>query len=420
MRVGAALVTSLSAISLFAADPFARLSLAPVDGGGLLPILEHPAMVIHPPLLYVGLLATLPAFLGVFACRRWLALSAATLTVALALGAWWSYAEQGWGGYWAWDPVENGGFLPWLAAVAALHVPSTAGARLKTATSMAPFVLAMAGTWLTRSGNAASVHAFADARVVGRALLGVVVVLVVASWVAVRRLPRGDGERVGGLHRMHLVANLMVLTVVGVGTLAPVIRRAVGGPLVAIDGRFFARLLAPVVAVSLVGMAMATWRGRSAAQRLAHIGLGVMLVGVVGTVTGRHELVILTPGQTASVAGRSLVFAGTTQGVGSRPNTTEVRADVSVDGYEMSPSFVVFNTSNQLLVETASSRRWWGDVQVVMAVRSTAGPTVFNVHVAPLQSLVWLGALVMAVGLCLASIRRWPTTPATCDHSLPQ
>ncbi|HJV08632.1 MAG TPA: cytochrome c biogenesis protein CcsA, partial [Acidimicrobiales bacterium] len=111
--------------------PFDRLAVPALDGGGLNPVLLHPAMLYHPPLLYAGAVGMVVPFAWAMAAGgdgRWLApaarfagVSLVLLSAGLLAGAHWAYVELGWGGYWAWDPVENGGLLPWLAGVAFLH-----------------------------------------------------------------------------------------------------------------------------------------------------------------------------------------------------------------------------------------------------------------------------------------------------------
>ena len=114
--------------------PFATLAIPAVDGGGLTPILRHPAMLYHPPLLYSGYVGlAVPAAMAVAAlvsrtagdwlavARRYMVASLVLLAVGMTAGAHWAYVELGWGGYWAWDPVENGALLPWLAGIAFLH-----------------------------------------------------------------------------------------------------------------------------------------------------------------------------------------------------------------------------------------------------------------------------------------------------------
>ena len=117
---------ALLTVDLAVASPFSRLDIPAVGGFGLTPILEHPAMTVHPPVLYLGFGLAFGAFViaagnrdASVSARPWLLGSVAALTLAMTLGAVWSYAEQGWGGYWAWDPVENTSLLVWLAALVA-------------------------------------------------------------------------------------------------------------------------------------------------------------------------------------------------------------------------------------------------------------------------------------------------------------
>jgi cytochrome c biogenesis factor len=429
VRACAAIAGSFFVIGALAADPFERLALPPIDGGGLSPILEHPAMLIHPPLLYLGALLTLPAFVlaataasrpdAIATARRWLIASAAVLTVALALGAWWSYAEQGWGGYWAWDPVENGGLLPWLAAVAAVHVSSSGSARLRVGTAMAPFTLAVAGTWLTRSGAAQSVHAFAEARVVGWGIGALSAAIIVWAIVAIARTPnqRGDGSRLSRLSRVQIVLAAEVAVIVSIGTFAPVIFRSLGHP-ASISGSFFARLLVLSAVVAMAGsmLAIAGRHRRSRAQLIAHIGFLLMLSGVAGSVVHRTERIILSPGQSRTVLGRNVRYLGSFEPTNTRADTEPGFADLRIDGTTMRPGLVRFTATDQVLVETATSRRWWGDVQAVLVARLPSDVATFDIRVWPFQSLVWIGSLVMAFGLVGAGVRRRvsvSTTPAT-------
>ena len=200
------------------------------------------------------------ALVGADAGRDWLAVarrfmlpSLVLLAVGMAAGAHWAYVELGWGGYWAWDPVENGALLPWLAGVAFLHSalvaaerrpadpaasPSTRGRLRPTVRAAAPsahglaflaFGLSLLGAFLTRSGVTASVHAFAEARAVGRVLLATLAVTSVAlvGLMVVRRRRGGRRSRSTALTRAGAVrANnallLAVIVVVGFGLLYPV------------------------------------------------------------------------------------------------------------------------------------------------------------------------------------------------------
>src|SRR5579862_7050821 len=169
----------------FAANPFGLLEgpLRP-DGSGLNPLLQYPEMVIHPPMLYLGYVGTTIPFafaLGalimkypgdkwIHITRRWTMVTWGFLTIGIFLGAHWAYAVLGWGGYWGWDPVENASLMPWLVGTAFLHSVMMQEKRgmLKVWNMwlvFATFWLAILGTFLTRSGIIASVHAFAQSSI---------------------------------------------------------------------------------------------------------------------------------------------------------------------------------------------------------------------------------------------------------------
>src|SRR5213592_1611887 len=182
---------------VFAASPFHVLASAPAEGNGLNPLLRHPSMMIHPPMLYSGYtLFTVPfAFaVGALAARRvdaeWIrstrrfALAAwFFLGIGILLGARWSYSELGWGGYWAWDPVENASLMPWLTGTAFLHSVMIQEKRgmlkvwnvfLITLT----YLLGILGTFITRSGIVNSIHAF------GASTLGVPFLVLIGVMIA--------------------------------------------------------------------------------------------------------------------------------------------------------------------------------------------------------------------------------------------
>ena len=180
-------------------DPFATLSPAPADGIGLNPLLQHPSMMIHPPMLYSGYVAfTMPFAFAIGALitrrldadwirstRRFALIAWAFLGLGLLLGARWSYTELGWGGYWAWDPVENAALMPWLVGTAFLHSIMVQEKRgmLKVWNAcliVATFSLALLGTFLVRSGVLQSIHAFGDSTV-GPYILGLIAVVLIGS-----------------------------------------------------------------------------------------------------------------------------------------------------------------------------------------------------------------------------------------------
>ena len=358
--------------------PFDRLAIPAIDGGGLNPVLLHPAMLYHPPLLYAGAVGLLVPFALAVAgmVRRrgdWLPPAVRAASVSLVLlgggllaGAHWAYVELGWGGYWAWDPIENGGLLPWLAGVAFVHAavvarrrggPSGAAAGL----AVLAFVLGLLGSFLTRSGASVSVHAFAEAPAVGWVLGLVLAATTVAAVLLLfrRRTPAPPVAIVSG--QGAVVANNVLLVglavVIGFGTVFPLL----AGDGVIVTGRYFALVAAPLavallallgvgprlrwaggvdgrrlrpavagllaaavagiwfverrpLAVLMVGLAgaaaaltVAEWRRRPRARwPIAHLGVAVLLAGVAGTTTGVHVAVPLGPGDEVEVRGWTL------------------------------------------------------------------------------------------------------------------
>src|SRR5215510_3856599 len=172
------------ATSCFKANPFTRLDFLPADGRGMNPQLQNPGMALHPPNLYLGYVSTAIPFAFAMAAlftrrldaewlsvvRRWALVTWFFLTVGIVLGMWWAYVELGWSGYWAWDPVENASFLPWLTTTAFLHsimIQEKRGMLRKwnVVLVVMSFLLSIFGTFITRSGVIESVHSFAQSPV---------------------------------------------------------------------------------------------------------------------------------------------------------------------------------------------------------------------------------------------------------------
>src|SRR5215204_2152902 len=258
-------------------SPFSTLAAPPAEGAGLNPLLRHPSMMIHPPMLYSGytLFAVPFAFaVGALVVRRvdaeWItstrrfALAAwFFLGVGIILGARWSYAELGWGGYWAWDPVENASLLPWLTATAFVHSLMVQEKRgmLKiwnASLVLTTGILAVLGTFLVRSGILESIHAF-GASTLGKPFLGFITVLVAGSVVlVVTRLddlrPEGRFESLLSRESIFLLNNLVLVSLCFVifwGTFFPLISEAVTGQRASVGPPWFDRYTVPL-AIALV------------------------------------------------------------------------------------------------------------------------------------------------------------------------
>ena len=264
-----------------AANPFKILSNPPVDGPGPNPLLQdHMMVAFHPPMLYLGFVGfTVPfAFaMSALLLRRggveWLTRTRRAnlvawcfLTGGLVLGAWWSYEVLGWGGYWAWDPVENAAFIPWLVATAFVHsaVVQVKRGMLQAwnfVLVLATFALTILGTFLTRSGVVVSVHAFTTSTV-GPALL-VFFVLILGGGFALfatrgeALASRARPERMASREGMFLLNNLLLCLfafIVLLGTVYPIFVEALRGSQVSVGRPFFDRLGVPLAFALLLVM----------------------------------------------------------------------------------------------------------------------------------------------------------------------
>ncbi len=261
------------------ANPFQPVSPVPADGPGPNPLLQnHILMAVHPPLLYLGYVGmSVPFAFAVGAvcagevardewirlARPWTLVSWGFLSAAIIAGMWWSYEVLGWGGYWAWDPVENASLLPWLTATAYLHsvmVQERRGMlRLWNLNLLVgTFVLTILGTFLTRSGILSSVHAFTTGTI-GYYFLGFIAFVLVSSLVLVagssdQLRTAGRMESAASRETVFLLNNLFLTTfmfTVLVGTLYPLVAEAVRGVKVSVGEPFFNRMTLPMVVVLL-------------------------------------------------------------------------------------------------------------------------------------------------------------------------
>jgi cytochrome c-type biogenesis protein CcmF len=295
-------------------NPFtASPSPIPADGVGLNPLLQHPSMMIHPPMLYSGYVAfTVPFAFAIGALitrrvdaewirstRRFALIAWAFLGFGLLLGARWSYTELGWGGYWAWDPVENAALMPWLLGTAFLHSIMVQEKRgmLKVWNAsliVATFSMALLGTFLVRSGVLQSIHAFGDSTV-GPYILGLIGVVVIGSTgLIVSRLDDLKSEkRIDSLvsrEAVFLVNNLLLVALVLVtfwGTFFPLISELFTGEKASLAAPWFDEYTTPlgVALVLFTGVGpLLAWRRVSWAglRRIILLPAAVAAVAAVG------------------------------------------------------------------------------------------------------------------------------------------
>ena len=294
-------------------NPFTTLAAAPQEGAGLNPLLRHPAMMIHPPMLYTGyvgfsipfafaigaLIAGRTGADWIRATRRFALVAWTFLGTGIMLGALWSYTELGWGGYWAWDPVENASLMPWLVGTAFIHsimVQEKRGMLKVWNVSLicATFVLALLGTFLVRSGILESIHAFGASTIGVQFLLFIATVIATSAALILWRLPdlrsRAKLDSLVSREAFFLLNNLVLVglcLVILWGTFFPLISEALTGTEESVGPPWFNRLTTPLalvlVLLSGVGPVLA-WRRVTpgAMRRILLVPVAVTLAALAG------------------------------------------------------------------------------------------------------------------------------------------
>lgn len=291
-------------LAIVHSDPFAVMFPVPMDGSGMNVLLQNPYMMFHPPSLFSGYTAlTIPFAYALGALlygditagwlrtvRRWTLYGWTFLTIGIFLGGRWAYVELGWGGYWAWDPVENSSLIPWLLATCLLHsliVQERLGhlKRMSLLLCIFMFFFCFFGTFITRSGIISSVHSFAQSPIGPNYLMYIVGILVVSlglyMWRAPGILP-AQTEKVWGFSREsalvlgQFLLVTMVVTVV-IGTLYPVVSEAITGLRFSVQAPYF-NSFAPYIGFAMV----------------AAIGLGNLLRFQRQHITGGSRGLVMT------------------------------------------------------------------------------------------------------------------------------
>jgi cytochrome c-type biogenesis protein CcmF len=323
LAVQGLIAAAFLAFIILASNPFARLFPTPVNGADLNPLLQDPGLVLHPPFLYLGYVGFSVAFAyavagliggkidGAWAREaRPFALSAwVFLTIGIGLGSWWAYYELGWGGFWAWDPVENASFMPWLAGTALIHslrVTEARGAfRAWTAfLAILAFSLSLIGTFLVRSGILTSVHAFAVDPLRGQAILAILALTIGGAFTlfALRGPALKSEARFAAVSRESalLFNNVLLVAacaVVFFGTFYPLLVELQGGKISVLAPYFnvvftpFALLILLIIAP---GAALSWKKGklRETVQRLWPAGLAA--VAALALAAALYKPILLT------------------------------------------------------------------------------------------------------------------------------
>src|SRR5215475_1656245 len=327
-----ALATMLGILAFFllvmsvAAPPFQRQLPVPADGRGLNPLLEDTGMITHPVALYLGFTGFAVPFAFAMAAlatgrvgdtwltltRRWTITAWYFLSLGLLIGGWWSYHVLGWGGYWAWDPVENAAFMPWLCGTAFLHSVMIQERRrmLKLwnlTLIILTFSLTIFGTFLTRSGIIGSVHAFTQGSI-GQFFLGFLAVVLLSSfsllaWRLDRLRAQGELDSVVSRESVFLLNNLFLVAAaftVFFGTVFPLLSEAVRGTKLSVGAPFFNLVNIPIFLglLFLMGVGpLIAWR-RASAENLRRNFLKPVLAGIIAAallrLVGIGNAIVLT------------------------------------------------------------------------------------------------------------------------------
>jgi cytochrome c-type biogenesis protein CcmF len=330
MPYAVAVLLTVSAFFLFImvvpANPFRPQFPVPADGRGLNPLLLTTSMIFHPVFLYLGFVGfTIPFAFAIgaliagrfgeewiVATRRWTIMAWYFLTVGILIGGWWAYTTLGWGGYWAWDPVENASFMPWLLGTAFLHSVMIQEYRkmLKTwnlSLIILTFAMTMFGTFLTRSGIISSVHAFSNSSLGAYFLMFIGLLLLFSFAALVYRLDdlRGQAELDAMLSReTTFLANNVILVVITftifLGTIFPVLAEAVRGVKVSVGAPFFNKVTVPLAYALLVLMGIGpliAWRRASwdnLKRNFTYPMLAALAVAAVGLFWTRNPYALIS------------------------------------------------------------------------------------------------------------------------------
>ncbi|MCZ6533932.1 MAG: heme lyase CcmF/NrfE family subunit [SAR324 cluster bacterium] len=307
-------------------NPLGLQAPIPLEGRGLNPLLQHPSMAAHPPLLYLGYIGFSVPFAFAIASlirgkldnawvvttRRWTLFAWYSLIVGQMLGGQWAYEELGWGGYWGWDPVENAALMPWLTGTAFLHSIMLQEKRnmmkvWNVALIIITFSLSILGTFIVRSGVLNSVHAFAQSEIGPAFLIFIALVMVASFYLMFLRIKllesRHTAERLLSKESTFLLNNLFLVGIaftVFLGTVFPLIAEAVRGTKLSIQAPFFNTIIGPlgVALLALLGLCtLIAWRHSNARALLRNLrlplGVAVAAAALMALLGLRHPGALL-------------------------------------------------------------------------------------------------------------------------------
>jgi cytochrome c-type biogenesis protein CcmF len=511
IAVQSAVTSTFLAFLIFTSNPFARLSPPSTDGQGFNALLQDPGLATHPPLLYAGYVGFSIVFS--FACaalilgradaawarivRPWALTAWIFLTVGIAMGSNWAYYELGWGGWWAWDPVENASLMPWLAGTALIHSLRVMEKRdtLKSWTillALMTFSLSLVGTFLVRSGVITSVHSFAVDPTRGVFILGILGLsiggaLSLFAWRAAQLRPGGSFKPIS--RESALLINNVVLAaataLVLVGTFYELFVRVAGGERLTVQAPYYnatfnpmvgalivllpvstllawkrgrlepalRRLLLPAVAALLtglgawlfiqtgsipgaLGMALGVWTiagsfadlgqrvrafeipikasldrlprlpASQIGMSVAHIGLGVLILGITGVSAYKSEQTrLMEPGDTVVFAGYDITLDRLDQLIEDNYIADRATFTVGAPGgvaEALTGERRFYGVEGMGTTEAAIRGRFMGDLYLSVGPAEPSGRRQIDLFYYPLAAWLWLGAGLMSLGGALS------------------
>ncbi|GAB6887136.1 cytochrome c-type biogenesis CcmF C-terminal domain-containing protein [Desulfothermus okinawensis JCM 13304] len=303
------------------ANPFLLNNPPPTQGNGLNPLLIHPGMIFHPPALFLGYASlVVPALIGLsiricgfrgdvfYMIRKWTMFSWVFLSIGIILGMWWSYYELGWGGYWAWDPVENASLVPWLCTTGFLHVNIVA-TREKALERTWGLLLGLSliscfvATFLTRSGIIQSLHAFSEGGIGGPILFLIIISLILVIYITCLFPSRNNNELSGMFSKngFLIICTWMFLglcAIILIGTMYPVISKALFSEAKGLSSSFYNRVFLPIgsfLIFLIIFCPWIKWRSESMQkQGFMFLGIFVFLSIIIWVFKIKNLLVLLS------------------------------------------------------------------------------------------------------------------------------
>lgn len=426
---------------VFWSDPFVRLFPPAIEGRDLNPMLQHPGLILHPPLLYLGygglmvaagvaLASLLQGDLtkrAAWVCWRWALPGWCALTLGIILGSWWAYCELGWGGWWFWDPVENASLLPWLSATALLHCLHVSRERGifrhgSLLLAIVTLILSLLGTLIVRSGILVSVHAFAldNVRAVPLFVLFATLSLASLGLYAWKARINPQTVQLGGWSReMLILAALLlfcaVLLIVLIGTLYPMIYGLLGWGRLSVGAPYFNRATLPfgllmlvVIVITMVRIRKGTVR-RQLPALLAHAGVLVFAAGILFSSGSRQEISLnLSPGQQVELAGYTFRFERLD--LAAKGNYTTEKALITLwQGDKrigsLTPERRFYSARRQQMMEPGIRWDLLHDWYAVMGEKTGEERYAIRFYVQSGVRWIWGGGLLMIAGALLSGWR---------------